>query len=149
MVRGLTKRRLSRESECRGTCPAQQNGTLLSLPCSVDRNSVYRSKHITDHLNPFWDNFTLNLEELCYGDLSWPIKITIFDHNDRRKHKEIGSCESTIQEMTQRISIRGNADRERAFEIMKEGKTKTRGLIVVLQAEVQLEGGDHRETMEM
>jgi Ca2+-dependent lipid-binding protein len=92
-------------------------------------------------LNPFWDDFTLSLEELCYGDLSWPIKITIFDHNDRKKHKEIGSCESTIQEMTQRISVRGNADRERAFEIMKEGKTKTRGLIVVLQAEVQLEGG--------
>jgi hypothetical protein len=41
--------------------------------------------------------------------------------------------------MSQRVAVRGNADREVAFEISKEDKTTTRGLIVVLQASVQLQ----------
>jgi hypothetical protein len=89
-------------------------------------------------LNPFWDEFTLSLEELCYGDLSWPLKITVFDHQESGKHREIGDFETSVQELAQRVSIRGNADRERAFEIAKEGKANTRGLIVVLKADLRL-----------
>lgn len=124
--------------------------TLSFVVVAVDRNTIYRSKHINDHLNPFWDEFTLDLEELCYGDLAWPLKITIFDHNQVRRHLEIGHFETCLQELAGRISVRGNADRERAFEIAREGHTKTRGLIVVLKVELNvLLEREHGESVEM
>lgn len=104
----------------------------------INRNTVYRSIHIPDHLNPFWDEFTLVLEELCYGDLEWPLKFTVFDYNANGKHHEIGDVETSVKELVSRVAIRGNADRELAFEISKEGKDKTRGLIVTLKADIRL-----------
>jgi hypothetical protein len=103
---------------------------------------VFRSQYISDHLNPLWDEFTLSLEELCYGDVNWPMKVTVFDYNRNGVHKEIGVLETTIQEMSQRVAVRGNADREVAFEIAKEdadaNTAKTRGFIVVLRTEIQI-----------
>jgi hypothetical protein len=90
-------------------------------------------------LNPFWQPLTLNLEELCYGDISWPVKISVYDHQPSGKHRLIGEFETCIQELMQRIGLRGNADREMAFEIFSEGKSETRGLICVLQADLRLE----------
>lgn len=104
------------------------------------RNTIHRSTYIKNHLNPFWPQFTLSLEELCYGDLSWPLKITVFDHQETGKHREIGEFETTIKELSQRVAIRGNADRILAFEIATEGKTKTRGLMVVLKCDLRLAG---------
>lgn len=115
----------------------------------VHRNTIYRSRHITDHLNPFWDEFTLSLEELCYGDLACPLKITVYDHNHNGKHGEVGDFETSIQELVQRVAVRGNADRERAFEITEEGEAKTRGLIVVLKADLRLESPPADESVEL
>jgi len=53
-------------------------------------NPVYRSEHITDNLNPFFSSHTMSLEELCYCDLDWPLRITIFDWEKSGKHKLIG-----------------------------------------------------------
>jgi Ca2+-dependent lipid-binding protein len=100
---------------------------------------VYRSKHIVDHLNPFWDHFSFSLEELCYCDPSWPLRLTVWDHEENGKHKLIGEIETTLELLTERVAIKGNADRDRALEIVSDSKSapgvkKTRGLIVVLQA---------------
>lgn len=106
------------------------------------RNTIFRSQYILNHLNPLWDEFTLSLEELCYGDINWPIKVTVYDYNNNGANKEIGEFETTIQEMSQRVAIRGNADRGVAFELLKENNdtnfAKTRGLLVVLKTEIQL-----------
>ena len=119
--------------------------TVASLPILAHfgcRNTIFRSQYILNHLNPLWDEFTLSLEELCYGDLNWPIKFTVYDYNNNGVHKEIGEFETTIQEMAQRVAIRGNADRTVAFELLKEDNdtnfAKTRGLVVVLKTEIQL-----------
>lgn len=98
-------------------------------------------------MNPFWQPFTLNLEELCYGDISWPLKISVYDHQPSGKHRLIGEFETCIQELMQRIGVRGNADREMAFEVFAEGKSETRGLICVLEANLQLEE-EHNNTSE-
>ena len=69
------------------------------------------------------------------------MKVTVYDYNRNGVHKEIGMFETSIHEMSQRVAVRGNADREVAFEILKEDSNtntaKTRGFVVVLQTEVQ------------
>lgn len=114
-------------------------------------NTIYRSAYKIDHLNPLWDKFTISLEELCYCDVAWPIKITVLDYNRNGKHVEIGGFETTVQELSQRVAIRGNADRERAFEISREDKNAgtTQGLMVVLEATIQLkeESSPYRENV--
>jgi hypothetical protein len=71
------------------------------------------------------------------------VKITVYDYNQNGTNKLIGVFETTIQEMAQRVAIRGNADREVAFAILKEdtntNTAKTRGFIVVLRTEIQLD----------
>lgn len=98
-----------------------------------------QSHHIIDQLNPFWDEFTLPLEELCYGDLAWPLKLTVYDHNRNGNSCEIGDFETSIQGLVWRVAIRGVADRERAFGITEECEAKTRGLNVVLKADLRLD----------
>jgi Ca2+-dependent lipid-binding protein len=102
---------------------------------------VYRSKHIVDHLNPFWDQFWISLEELCYCDPSWPLRLTVWDNEENGKHRVIGEIETTLELLTEQVAIKGNADRDRALEVVSDSKSaaglkKTRGLIVVLQASI-------------
>lgn len=109
-----------------------------------NRNVVYRSKHINDHLNPYWDKFSIGLEELCYCDTSWPLKLSVFDFQENGKHRVIGEYETTLELLRQQIAVKGNADRERALEILGESKSnpgtwKTRGLIVVLKVNIERE----------
>ncbi len=42
-----------------------------------------------------------------------------------------------MKELSSRVSKNGNADRESAFEMYKEGSDTRRGLIVVLKADVR------------
>ena len=99
-------------------------------------NVVYRSDHWENHLNPYWDAFTIGLEELCNGDENYPIRISVLDHNHGGRHKFIGAFETTLARMKEQISVRGNADREKAFELYQEGVVDTHGLVCVLQVDV-------------
>ena len=102
-------------------------------------NVVYRSNYISDNLNPYWESFELPLEELCYGQLDWPLRITVWDHNDDGKHTLIGEvAETKIQVLQEQLSIKGNADREKAIPITRPDKNyKTYGLLCILQAELR------------
>ena len=102
-------------------------------------NVVYRSKYIDDNLNPYWESFELSMEELCYGKLDWPLKITIWDHNENGKHVKIGEvAETNITSLQDQIAVKGNADREKAIPITRPDKNyKTYGLICILQAELR------------
>jgi len=103
----------------------------------VKWNVVYRSEEINNNLNPYWKPASIGLEELCYGKLDWPLKITVYDHNGNGKHTMIGEYETTIGELQDRIGIKGNADREQAIPLSIEDKIKTYGLLCVLKAEVE------------
>ena len=100
---------------------------------------MYRSEHIEDNLNPFWRETSLSLEEICYGDMDWPLKITVLDHNSNGRHENIGELETTLNQLQERISIKGNADRDQAILLTRTGKLKTYGLICVLKANVFLD----------
>jgi Ca2+-dependent lipid-binding protein len=105
----------------------------------VKWNVVYRSKHIENNLNPYWDWFELPLEDLCYGKLDWPLKISFYDHNDKRRHKLIGEIfETSVPVLQNSVAVKGNADREKAIPICREDKKdKKYGLICVLKAELR------------
>ena len=94
-----------------------------------------------NHLNPYWNEFSMDVEELCYCDLEWPLLIRLFDFQPNGNHRVIGSFETTLQLLMDFVSVRGNADRRTALEILKEGQDDnldlhtTRGLIVVVKAD--------------
>lgn len=79
---------------------------------------IYRSNHIKDSLNPYWDAFYVDCEVLCNLDLDWPLRIAVFDHDKKCRHKEVGSVEVTASAMIRHKSVAGNnADRENAFQL--------------------------------
>ena len=97
---------------------------------------MYRSDYIKDHLNPYWDEFTLGLEELCYCDLDWPLKVSVYDWEMSGKHRLIGDFEVTTRIMVENVITNGNADWEQGFGLILG--EKVRGLINVLKAELTL-----------
>ena len=113
---------------------------LLSL-CSI-RNVVYRSEHINNNLNPYWEPFQLTLEELCYADLDWPLRITVCDWDGVAATRRLGYFETTLKGLHQQIAVRGNADRERAFDLDTEDKGTNLGLICVVACELQSYEGE-------
>jgi Ca2+-dependent lipid-binding protein len=42
-------------------------------------NIVYRSQHIMNNLNPNWNEDAIELSDLCLGDLSTPLLISVYD----------------------------------------------------------------------
>eukprot|EP00934_Nitzschia_sp_Nitz4_P002879 Nitzschia sp. Nitz4//scaffold30_size153850//60720//61724//NITZ4_002772-RA/size153850-augustus-gene-0.57-mRNA-1//1//CDS//3329547244//2869//frame0 len=103
----------------------------------VKWNVVYRSEHIDNNLNPYWQPVSLGLEEVCYGSLDWPLKISVYDHNENGIHRLIGEFETSVEDLPNHLAVKGNADREQAIGISKEGKFKTYGLVCVLKATVE------------
>jgi hypothetical protein len=101
---------------------------------------VYRSEHIWNHLNPYWKPFAIGMEELCYGDVNWPLRVTVKDWQAGGKHRIIGEFETTFQALSDHVSIRGNADRETAFELFKEEQLTSLGLVVIVKAEFKRDG---------
>lgn len=80
----------------------------------------------------------MGLEELCYCDLEWPLKIAVYDWEKSGNHRPIGEFEVTTQKLIERIAVKGNADREQAFELVLDEKAKLKGLVCVLKADLSL-----------
>lgn len=93
---------------------------------------IYRSNHIKDTLNPFWDAFHVDAEVLCNLDLDWPLRIVVLDHDKKSRHKEVGNVEVTPNAMIRHKSVDGNnADRDNAFQLNNGA-----GRICVLVADI-------------
>ena len=101
-------------------------------------NVVYRSEVVDDHLNPFWKAIEIGLEELCDGDLDARLRVGVFDSRDGG-HEPIGSFEASLQQISETVGIKGNADREKAFELGQEQCMDTFGLICVLVCDITYE----------
>ncbi len=99
---------------------------------------VARSDYKKDHLNPYWDPFKIDLEELCNCDLKNLVKISLYDWENSQKHKLVGSVEITVDKLIKRKTSRGNADKESAIKI-RSTEDGTRGpvaYLVVLKADL-------------
>jgi hypothetical protein len=79
------------------------------------------------------------MQELCYGDLTWPLRVTVKDFQQGGKHRVLGEFETNFRSLTEHVAVRGNADRENAFELFKEDQLTSLGLVIVIKAELKQE----------
>uniref|UniRef100_A0A6U0HPV8 C2 domain-containing protein n=1 Tax=Helicotheca tamesis TaxID=374047 RepID=A0A6U0HPV8_9STRA len=100
---------------------------------------IYRSERVSDSLNPLWEEQVfLSLEALCFGDLDWPLRISIYDDNKRRKSDFMSETYTTAKDLLESVAVKGNADQEKALTLRVDDNetSASKGLIVVLKAEL-------------
>jgi Ca2+-dependent lipid-binding protein len=108
-------------------------------------NVVHRTEAINNHLNPFWKEFSMSLEELCDEDINSPLLISVLDLNTG-KNRKIGEFETTLAQLKERVAVKGNADREMAFPLGVDD-CDTHGLICCLKVDLTGGGGDEQSTV--
>lgn len=57
--------------------------------------TIHRSEHIKNDLNPKWEPVSVSLKLLCRRDLDRPIQVSIFGKKEDGKHQNMGSFETT------------------------------------------------------
>lgn len=93
---------------------------------------VYRSKHISNNLNPDWEEFSVDVSRICQGDFNRPIQFKIYDWQKNGKHTVMGSFETSVSGFLQ-AKVDNAADTSKAFTVMKRGRQHA-GQVVVLAA---------------
>lgn len=95
MVRLLTTALYECIAEVR--CCFESSKLCLTLTIGNNRNVVYRSETIMDNLNPLFNQHEISLEELCYCNLEWPLRVTIKDWQKNGKHRTIGMVRAACE----------------------------------------------------
>jgi len=103
-------------------------------PSGAIWNNVYRSESIKS-LNPFWDAGILDLERFSNGDMDRTIKVVVWGHQRKGRHKVLGEFITSVRRFIDAQAVRGNADMERAFSLLDK-KGNQVGSIVVVKAEI-------------
>jgi hypothetical protein len=93
---------------------------------------VIRTEHVMDNLNPVFKAFDISVEELCYCNPEWPLRLVLYDWQKKGKHREMGMYDTSLADLQENISQGGNADRDSAVPVDKKGVTNA--LIVILKA---------------
>jgi hypothetical protein len=101
---------------------------------------VYRSKEVMNALNPKWDPASVDINQLCGGDLDKAIRINAWDWEKSGRHKPMGSFETTVNAMVRAVTPGGGGDAKKvetkkAFKLKLRGKDY--GSIVVVAASIQ------------
>lgn len=99
--------------------------------------TAYRTEHVHDNLNPVFKSFELSLEDLCYADDDWPLRIVVYDWQKNGKHRMLGMAQTSLNDLLEKKSKGGNADRSSALSVTIEGTETSIGLIVVLESNVR------------
>ena len=100
---------------------------------------VYRSKHVDNDLNPKWQPFTIDVNQLCDGDLNKAILVTVWDWEKSGKHTPMGSFETTVNGLMRALTPGGGGnpktvDTKKAFKLKRSGKDF--GMVVVTAASI-------------
>lgn len=97
---------------------------------------VYRSEHIPNIVNPYWQPFNIELEKLCHGDMQKELKLVVWDkQGGRLRDRFLGECEMNVNSLIQCVSKGGNANRQDALRLLDEEMNEA-GKIVVLRADL-------------
>lgn len=62
-------------------------------------NTVFRSEVVKDDLSPDWKLASVELSQLCGGDLNFPFFVKIYDYEGSGKHIPMGQFETTANAM--------------------------------------------------
>jgi len=99
---------------------------------------IYRSEHLPNIINPYWQPFKIELEKLCHGNLQHELRLVVMDKQAGRLHDRfIGECEMNVRFLMDCVTKGGNANREDAFDILNE-EMETTGKVVVLKADLEI-----------
>jgi len=60
---------------------------------------VYNSDTVADNLSPVWEECVIGLDELCSGNLDWPILISVYDRQNSGRDGPMGSYQTTVSEI--------------------------------------------------
>ena len=127
---------------------------FFSFLSTVSRKIAYRSPTVMNFCNPIWTGKEgVNLEFLCDGDLSMPVKVDVFqitDTDSGRSHSNqpiekcydhdndtelVGSFETTFEQLLKKkcsfVCIDSKEMKRKAFELRSYGK-KSCGHVMVL-----------------
>jgi len=87
---------------------------------------VYRGEHVKNNLNPKWEPASIDVNDLCDGDLNRRIQVAVYDHERNGKHNAMGAFDTTVNDMVKSAG---------ATFVLKKG-SKTYGTIAVDECKV-------------
>jgi hypothetical protein len=61
--------------------------------------AVWRSGPVFNSLEPTWDKAELNIGSISHGDLSWPIRISVWFYKQGHADTLLGVCETTVDKL--------------------------------------------------
>jgi hypothetical protein len=61
--------------------------------------AVWRSGPVFSSLEPTWDKAELNIGSISHGDLSWPIRISVWFYKQGHADTLLGVCETTVDKL--------------------------------------------------
>jgi hypothetical protein len=91
-------------------------------------DNVHRSEFVKNNLNPEWKPASIELASLCGGDLDAPVLVSVFDHESKGNHKNMGSFETSVNGLIHA------AQTSEPLQLTRKGKNV--GALVVALAEV-------------
>ena len=96
--------------------------------------AVYRSKAISNHLNPYFEQGAINLEALCDGNQNMSLQISLWDYGSK-KRTMIGLLETDTMGLLEAVTKGGNGDKSNALQFCAEShkRKKVVGHLVVLE----------------
>jgi len=97
---------------------------------------VYRSEHILNSINPYWNPFEIDVDRLCNGDCPGKeLKIAVWDHENWGEDRWLAEVEVSVAELQKSVTKGGNASRDNALRV-EDANEEVMGLLVVLKAGV-------------
>jgi len=100
---------------------------------------AYRSEKVDNHINPFWQPFRIDMNSLCGGDSTRPIRILVYDWESGGKHRLIGEVTTLLEDLIGKCrKAKGNGDLQSSLKLIsKEYPESTMGALVVLKAIIE------------
>ena len=146
--------------------PFVELSTQANVAGGMTWQTLFRSKHIDNDLNPIWEPFVIDLNRLLdqaqntkqqqqQDPKQQPIKISVFDWEKSGKHKSLGQFETTVQALLDAETPGASGpykdvNLSKAFILHKKtgggaGSRKEFGRVVVVRAVLEGDGDDNND----
>ena len=119
-----------------------------SIMRDLYRVAVYRSGPVYNSLVPTWDEAEIDLESCCQGEITWPVRISIWFYRNGHADTLLGVCETTVEKlMLACVSDETEEICEKDLILTKpNNQTKEIGIVRVIKAQLQ-SANDEIETI--
>jgi len=94
-------------------------------------NNVFRSDVAKNNASPEWQEAVLDMEALCNGDLNRTLLIKVSSHKRSGKHRVLGMCKTTVQDLVNRRCTGGNGEYYMDLLGLTDDQTSVAGIEIV------------------